>query len=270
MNDQQRTASADKTLVNQGQDINHSAKELLPEVSDELSSSQALTTKRPKLKLPPASAKEEWESIDQDLVQKLNAKLAGCSLKHKLASYGDLIYATCKEKYGVKETKEKPPPQKSRRQREMENIRKQKRSLKIQIKKAPVNEKRGLEKLWQDLKTKHSALSKAETLRKRRSKRKKTHDSFFKDPFQFARKLFEQPKSGTLTIEKEALEEHLRKTYSDKQSETPLEIDGLVHPPEPQESFNSKPPTLDEVRSVVQKARSKLSPGPNGITLSTV
>eukprot|EP00745_Piridium_sociabile_P006712 TRINITY_DN14328_c0_g1_i10.p3 TRINITY_DN14328_c0_g1~~TRINITY_DN14328_c0_g1_i10.p3 ORF type:complete len:105 (+),score=20.41 TRINITY_DN14328_c0_g1_i10:577-891(+) len=30
-------------------------------------------------------------------------------------------------------------------------------------------------------------------------------------------------------------------------------------------TFNNKPPTLDEVKKVVQKARAKSSPGPNGI-----
>eukprot|EP00745_Piridium_sociabile_P006731 TRINITY_DN14328_c0_g1_i22.p1 TRINITY_DN14328_c0_g1~~TRINITY_DN14328_c0_g1_i22.p1 ORF type:complete len:103 (+),score=26.60 TRINITY_DN14328_c0_g1_i22:248-556(+) len=49
----------------------------------------------------------------------------------------------------------------------MDNIRKRKRNLKKQMKAASELEKQGLEKLWKDLKAKHSALSKAESARKR-------------------------------------------------------------------------------------------------------
>ena len=58
-------------------------------------------------------------------------------------------------------------------------------------------------------------------MRKKRSKRKKTQDRFFKGPFQFARALFEQPKSGTLEVEKESLEKHLEETYSKPKNDTP-------------------------------------------------
>ena len=161
--------------------------------------------------------------------------------------------------------REKTPPQKSRRQKEMETIRSKKKSLKKQMKSASPHEKEGLERLWRDLKAKHNALSKAESARKKRSKRKKTQESFYRDPFQFARKLFEQPKSGSLTVDKETLEGHLKKTYSDPKSDTPIDIPGLTRPAEPTKRFSNKPPTLDEVKRVVTKARAKSAPGPNGI-----
>ena len=53
--------------------------------------------------------------------------------------------------------------------------------------------------------------------RKRRSQKKKNQERFYKDPFQFARQLFQQPRSGSLSVQKEQLETHLRKTYSDPQ-----------------------------------------------------
>ena len=112
------------------------------------------------------------------------------------------------------------------------------------MKNALPNEKEGLEKLWKDLKAKHTALSKAESARKRKSKRKKTQDKFFGEPFQFARSLFKQPKSGTLNIDKEILEQHLKKTYSDSQSKEHLHIPDLVRPKKAKELFNEKPPML--------------------------
>ncbi|GFN77793.1 polyprotein [Plakobranchus ocellatus] len=78
--------------------------------------------------------------------------------------------------------------------------------------------------------------------------------------------LFQQPKSGTLTVEREELETHLKKTYSNPTREIPLEeTTGLVWPAAPGIKFDSKPPTLQEVIAIVNKARAKSAPGPNGV-----
>ena len=146
----------------------------------------------------------------------------------------------------------------------METLSTQKKNLKKQIKTATQEEKRGLHKLWRGLKARHSALSRAETARKRRSHKKKNQERFYKDPYQFARQLFQQPRSGSLSAQKE-LETHLKKTYSDPDREIPLsESTGLVWPATPGEKFNNNPSNLDEIRAVVQKARAKSAPGPNG------
>ena len=251
-------------MDDQGQDLNHSAKDIHADGSG-ADFAQALNAKRGKLNLPPAGAKEQWEKLDEELVLKLNALIGKSTLEHKLDMYGDIIYSICRDTFGVKQPKTKTPPQKSRRQQQMESIRREKRKLKKRMKTASEFEKQGLLELWKDLKAKHNALSKVESARRRKSKKKKTQDRFFKDPFDFARKLFEQPKSGTLTVGKETLEQHLRETYSDSQREAPLEIQNLVWPAAPEGKFNNKPPTLDEVKNVVKKARAKSAPGPNGI-----
>ncbi|GFO47086.1 reverse transcriptase [Plakobranchus ocellatus] len=78
--------------------------------------------------------------------------------------------------------------------------------------------------------------------------------------------LFQKPKSGTLTVDREELETHLKKTYSDPTREIPLEkTTGLVWPAAPGRKFDSKPPSLQEVIAVVNKARAKSAPGPNGV-----
>ncbi|KAK3735128.1 hypothetical protein RRG08_054480 [Elysia crispata] len=67
-------------------------------------------------------------------------------------------------------------------------------------------------------------------------------------------------------VQKEQLEAHLRKTYSDPNREIPLsEPAGLVWPATPGEEFNSKPPSLKEINAEVQKAGNKSAPGPNGV-----
>ncbi|GFN84981.1 reverse transcriptase [Plakobranchus ocellatus] len=111
-----------------------------------------------------------------------------------------------------------------------------------------------------------TTLSRAESARKKRSQKRKNQERFIRDPFQFARQLFQQPKSGTLTVDREELETHLKKTYSDPTREIPLEeTTGLVWPAAPGIKFDSKPPSLQEVIAVVNKARAKSAPGPNGV-----
>ena len=264
MSEQQRSVSADKTSEDQGQDNNHSAADIHALTSDE-DFVQALEARREKLNLPSANAKDQWERLDEQIVAKLDALLKKSTLEHKLASYGDIVYSTCRDIFGVEKPREAKLPQKSRRQRLMETIRIQKKNLRKQMKTASDAERQGLQDLWQDLKSKHSALSKAEAARKKKSKRKKTLDCFFKGPYQFARALFEQPKSGTLTVDRDTLEQHLKETYSKPEDTPPLSIPGLVRPERPTKPFNDKPPTLEEMRKVVKKARAKSAPGPNGI-----
>ena len=87
----------------------------------------------------------------------------------------------------------------------MESIRSQKNKLRKHLKTTSAAEWQGLKDLWQYLKAKHSALSKAEAEKKKKSKWKKTQDHFFKGPYRFTRTLFEQPNSGTLTVERDTL-----------------------------------------------------------------
>ncbi|GFO37380.1 reverse transcriptase [Plakobranchus ocellatus] len=126
----------------------------------------------------------------------------------------------------------------------MDTLLKQKRKLKKQIKTACSEETNGLLVIWRQLKARHSALSRAESARKKHSQKRKKQECFIGDPFQFARQLFQQPKSGTLIVDREELETHLKKTYSDPIREIPLEeTTGLVWPAALGIKFDSKPPS---------------------------
>ncbi|GFN96546.1 polyprotein [Plakobranchus ocellatus] len=102
----------------------------------------------------------------------------------------------------------------------MDTLCKQKRNLKKQIRAASSEETNGLLVIWRQLKARHSALSRAESARKKRSQKRKNQERFIRDPFQFARQLFQQPKSGTLTVEREELETHLKKTFRSRSRDT--------------------------------------------------
>jgi hypothetical protein len=90
-------------------------------------------------------------------------------------------------------------------------------------------------------------------------KKRATHNvrkKFFREPFRFAKELFEQPRSGTLSIGQHELEEHMRQCYLDKQKDVPLNnMSGLVWPSRPGREFNTNPPTLQEITGIVDKTR---------------
>ncbi|GFO07855.1 reverse transcriptase [Plakobranchus ocellatus] len=171
---QQRTAIADKTLENQSQVQNHSAKEIQAENRDDVPRHPS-SDRRHKINFPPASSGKQWEDLDRKIVLKIDSLLGKSTLEHKLATFGDIVYQTCLDTFGAKQHQTKCPPQRSRRQLEMGTLRKQKRKLKKQIRAASSEETNGLLAIWRQLKARHSALSRAESARKKRSQKRKNH-----------------------------------------------------------------------------------------------
>ena len=141
---------------------------------------QLINAKCQKINFPPASAKEQWEALDSKIVLQLDKLIRKSTLEHKLTTFGDIIYQTCLNTFGAKQHQAKREPKKTRRQREMKTQRKQKKNLRKQMKSATEEEKNGLQELWRGLKARHSALSRAESTRKRKRTRNastKTHFS---------------------------------------------------------------------------------------------
>ncbi|GFN87087.1 reverse transcriptase [Plakobranchus ocellatus] len=198
----------------------HSAEEIQAENQDDVARHPS-SDKRHKINFPPASSGKQWEDLDSKIVLKIDSLLGKSTLEHKLATFGDIVYQTCLDTFGAKQHQTKCPPQRSRKKLEMDTLRKQKRKLKKQIRAASSEETNGLLAIWRELKARHSALSRAESARKKRSQKRKNQERFIRDPFQFARQLFQQPKSGTLTVERGELETYLKKTYSDPTREIP-------------------------------------------------
>ena len=260
-----RTDPSDKSSGVLCQESHHSAEN----ASDgrDRTSLIASQERRPRLNLPQAAHKEEWRKLDEHLARKLLEVLASeVTLDDTMQKFSDTIYYHCAEQFGTKEQKASDPhPKKSRRQRKMEAIRNRKNQVRRQFKRAPPSEKPALKALWEELKKEHSALRKAEWVRKKKSLQRKSQQKFFKDPFGFSKTLFEQPRSGTLEANQEDLEDHLRKTYANGSKAPLLEMPGLVWPTRPGIRFNTRGPSLLEVSDVIDKARSKSAPGPNGV-----
>ncbi|GFO24708.1 retinal homeobox protein rx2-like [Plakobranchus ocellatus] len=133
------------------------------------------------------SSEKQWEDLDSKIILKIDSLLVKSILEHKLAIFSDIVYQTCLDTFGAKQHQTKCPPQRSRRQLQMDTLRKQKRKLKKQIRAASSEETNGLLVIWPQLKARHSALSRAESARKKRSQKRKNQERFIRDPFQFAR-----------------------------------------------------------------------------------
>ena len=164
----------------------------------------------------------------------------------------------CLDRFGeeVKRDKKDVVQQPNRRQLRKGELRRNQRQLKRQYAEATEEERRGLQTLLDDINRQILTLSKAENQRKRRKKKRKTRQDFYKNPYQFAKKLFTEARSGTLDVPQEELQSHLHKTYSDPLKETPLgEIEGLPVLDEPTTPFNTGGVRSKEVADFVRKDR---------------
>jgi hypothetical protein len=222
--------------------------------------------RKAKVNWPAMSEEKIWREFDEDITQILENTLRGTS-KRKLEVMGDLMYDVARVRFGVKEQKAKPPERlPNRREVEIGRIKKELKSLKKQWRKSSLGERHGLAKLRDQLRKKMASLRRAEYQRKKRKERERQRKAFFKSPYQFTKGLFEQGKSGELSVSQEVLEEHLTNTYSDANAGTPMpDIAGMMKPTRPGSAFDTSEPKLAEVERFIFKARSASAPGPNGI-----
>ncbi|GFO44524.1 polyprotein [Plakobranchus ocellatus] len=106
---QQRTATADKSLENRSQVQNNSAKEIQAENRDDVLRHPS-SDKRQKINFPPASSGKQWEDLDSKIVLKIDSLLGKSTLENKLATFGDIVYQTCLDTFGAKQHQTKCPP----------------------------------------------------------------------------------------------------------------------------------------------------------------
>ena len=159
---QHRTAQADHTTVLGKSTLRNGTKD-----SDSLS----LQNVRKSI-FSPAIAEDQWEALDSRIILQLDKHIGNGRLEHKRSTFVDIVYQTCLNTFGVEQHQARSKPQKSKRQREMETLLKQKKILKKQIKTAPQEGKRGLHKLWRGFKERYLALSNAETASYSQSQKK--------------------------------------------------------------------------------------------------
>jgi len=118
-----------------------------------------------------------------------------------------------------------------------------------------------------DLRGQTAKLSRSEAYRKDRDARRRNIARCVKDPYVYARGLFEASKSGELKASKEEIEEHLQCTYGGSvATESHGEFPRTKRPTEPGCEFYTWKITTFEVDDVMSRARAKSSPGINRIS----
>ncbi|KAL6455729.1 hypothetical protein MHYP_G00355800 [Metynnis hypsauchen] len=205
--------------------------------------------RRSKIKWPKSSEPEAWRALDADLIKTLEESLHG-GVEAKLNLIGDIIYQTCKDRFGELVPRQRTTlGKKTRREKEILQLVQRRRQLHKNWRKATQAEKEGLKALWEEVRKRLAGLRRAERIRKRNRRKEKERASFFKDPFKHARQLLEERKTGKLEITREQLEQHVREQYSDPQRSVPLGTPGHVpQPAQPTAEFNTKPPKISEIQ----------------------
>ena len=223
-------------------------------------------TRRNKLKWPKANEAEAWYTLDTDLIKILEERLHG-GVEAKLNLFGDIIYQTCKDRFGEVTSKQRTTPkERGRREKEIAQLVQRRRQLCRNWRKATQPKREGLKVLWEDVRQRLSKLCRVERIRKRSNQKQKERASFFKDPFKQVRQLLEEKKSGRLETTREQMEKHVKRQYSDPLRNVSLGTPGYVpRPAPPTTELNIKPPKLSKVKQVMKKARSSSAPGPNGV-----
>ena len=247
-------SSLRKTRASTTQDENHSGS------TNTLD--QPETVKLLQVKWPNSSETTAYREFENDVLKALKKKKG--TLDDRLQNLSDTIYGIGADTFGVftQMARDPKPQQESRRSKKLQELRAQKKRLRKLWLSADANEKEGLKVLYNDIKERHRLAMRAERRLKRKKERKRCRQRFLKAPFQFAKHLFAESKSGTLNCTKEELNRHLKETYSDPKRNEPLaDIRGIPKPTRPGVEFDMSYLKKKEVDDFVGKARAKSKPG---------
>lgn len=161
--------------------------------------------RRTKIKWPKANDRAEWQRLDSNLSLLVELSVHG-GVESKLNIFGEIIFEECRERLGEVIRRERTAPRKGRREKDIEQLVRDRRQLRQNWRKAAQDAKEALKELWDTLRQKLAKLRRVEMIRRRRKKREKERTSFFKDPFKDARQLLDEKRSGKLDTTKEELE----------------------------------------------------------------
>ena len=251
-----------KTPGQVGPDANHSPDRFHDPDSDENRQPRA------RINFPAAASKADWSKLDEILSKLLKVQMKELPM-FQVNNLTDTIYNKCLEMFGSKEKVLMDRGEKthiSRRQREIARLKKEKKRLRQQWRRAPDNEKPGLSALRHDLRQRLSALLRAERLRVKKREQRKARFQFVRDPFRYGKSLLDPPKSGTLQVSKEQLDHHFRAAFIDPLGDKELaERSDLPEIPLPKVAFNEGVISIFDISQFLRKTRNRSAPGPNGV-----
>ena len=232
---------------------------------------------KPKVKWPAAKEKEKYKVLEEKILVRMREDENDeddegnetFEPETELRKFARVIYEVAAEEFGIQEDRkiEQKKTGKSRREKKMEKLRAEKRALRKRWKDAPPEEKEGLNLLYEELKKKCRDVQRNVRRCERRRESKRTRERFIKNPYKAVKKMFVEPRNGSLQCTKEELDEHVRKTYSDPRREEEMpHINGLKYPSRPGVEFDLSPLKDYEVDTFIKKARAGSAPGGDGIS----
>ena len=213
----------------------------------------------------PKANSAEWIKFDEDVTNIL--KNIHSSHENKAETHPSIIYAVGKDRFGVKEGKQKSQPAgPSKRQKKCIKLREEIKKLKVTYKNAPEEEKEAINQLQQEKLKKLRLKKRAESIKQNRKKLSRNCSEFLSQPFDFSRKIIAPKPRGEMKSSKAEVENQLHKAHSDQSKDKEREISDDLHEyEEPSVEFNNSPPSRVEFNKRLRKTRSKSTPGPNGV-----
>ena len=219
-----------------------------------------------KLKLPPASKKELWKGIDEDLVM-ICGDIVGGSPEEKLHKTEEKIHTYLESRFGeeVKLYKKRP----TNEDRETRTIRGAKRDARKEVKKAKKSKNKDsiadAKKEYLRLVRLHNK-SRRNEIRKKKKEDRKEQERFRKNPYEYSKKLLDEQVKGNPTFTKEDADRFFKNEYSDKERGVLYQkLEGLPEAPEPEFSFTMDKLCRADFDKKLKNRRNKSSPGPNGV-----
>jgi hypothetical protein len=153
-----------------------------------------------------------WRELDILASDQLEGLSGG--LAWRAARFSKIVYDACWECFGpVTRIDAKSEAHPNRRTVRKKQLRRQLRILQRRRAQCSSCERSQLDGHIKEIRQKIARIGKAEALRKHRQARRRNAARFIKDPYAYARGLFEASKSGELKVPKENVEEHLGNTY---------------------------------------------------------
>ena len=212
----------------------------------------------------PKGNSNEWSKFNEDVTEIL--KVIHAPHEKKAEIEPRIIYNIGKERFGVKEVKQKTQPSgPSKRQKKCINLRKEIKKLTRAYKNAPDEEKEAIAQLSKEKLKKLRLMKRTESIKKKRKKTSKNCSEFLSQPFDFARKIIAPKPRGEMKSSKEEVECHLHKAHSEEKREERECADDLHEYSDPQVKFKDNLPVYGDFNKRLRRTRSGSAPGPNGL-----
>ena len=214
---------------------------------------------------PKMSEVSKWKQLDTAVKGQL---LESGTVEVMINRLQTVVYEEAKNLFGARCKRvgeEGPKP--NRRTRHLATLRHQIKNLTKLAKRSDTDEERGSYLLLRsELVEKKREVRRAEGKQKRRWRKKRARDRFFKDPYGVAKEILGKKVNAQLKIGKEEFDQYVSGVASDAMREVELgELEGLPEVSEPEFVFEDGKFDQKLYMQVVRKSRNKSKPGPNQV-----